>query len=55
MDAAGDKLTQTEQGQFYVASLDYADVFAVNADDLLPMRQPPAEYLLHNERKYESY
>ena len=56
MDAAADKLTQTEQQQLYAVLLDYADVFAVDADDLgktdklqqtintgsaLPMRQPP--------------
>ena len=56
VDAAADKLTQTEQQQLYAVLLDYADVFAVDADDLgktdklqhtintgsaLPMRQPP--------------
>ena len=56
MDSAADKLTQAEQEQLYAILLDYADVFAVDADDLgktdklqhtittgsaLPIRQPP--------------
>ena len=56
VDSAADKLTQAEQEQLYAVLLDYADVFAVDADDLgktdklqhtintgstLPIRQPP--------------
>ena len=56
MNSAADKLTQAEQEQLYAVLLDYADVFAVDADDLgktdklqhtintgstLRIRQPP--------------